>query len=245
MADALIARLERFVSLSDAEREAVAEAFLKRRSVKGGTQIVREKNEADGIVTIIDGMAGQYRVRADGKRQIVGYFLPGDFVHFGALASDETLFGVSTFTHSIVSVIETPDFLALVSSTPTLSRGFWHLTIEQLSIAREWIVQLGLASAEQKLAQFFCEQHYRMEEIGRADGGTISLPVTQRDLGDITGLTSVHVNRTLQEMRANGLIAFEGGALTILDSQRLRRIALFDSGYLEWRKGKWAPPIPA
>ncbi|MCB1542428.1 MAG: Crp/Fnr family transcriptional regulator [Rhodoblastus sp.] len=236
MTNSLIARLEQFVRLSEVEKESVTTKFRHRRNTPAGRDIIHELDHADGVVVIIDGFAAQFKVKDDGKRQIVGYFHPGDLLHFGALAADEAVFGVTAFAQTTTSAIEADSFLALTSSSQSLSRAFWHLAIEQLSIAREWIVELGLGSAAQRLAHLFCEQHYRLEEVGRVNDGAFNFPLSQRDLGDTIGMTHVHVNRTLQELRGDGLIAFDGVKLQILDLARLRRLAKFDPQYLQWRK---------
>ena len=232
----LISRLEKFVTLTEADRRAVDSTFRHRRTTSAGRDVIQELGHADGVVVITEGFAGQFRVRDDGRRQIVAFFHPGDLIHFGSLAAENAVFGVTAFTPTVTSSIDVDGFLSLTTSSQMLARAFWHMAIEQLSIAREWLVDLGLGSAQQRLAHLFCEQHYRLEEIGRAGAGIVRLPLSQRDLGDTIGITNVHVNRTLQELRSAGLLSFDGLDLQIFDLKKLRQIAKFDPQYLQWRK---------
>jgi CRP-like cAMP-binding protein len=235
---ALISKLQSFSRLSDNDKKALMHAFLRKRTVAAGEDILHEDDVAEGLVIIISGLAGRFRLLGDGRRQIVGYLLPGDLVDYGSLASDRTQYGVRAFAPTTISRIASAELLALMSQSPELIRALWSTAVQELSLAQQWILNLGQRDAEQRLAHLFCEQYYRMREIGQAHDGAFNLPLTQRDLADSVGLSNVHVNRVLQKLRREHMIAFDGVALKILDLAAVERIAEFDPHYLQLRRTK-------
>jgi len=99
-------------------------------------------------------------------------------------------------------------------------------------VQREWTLNLGQRSAYERLAHLLVELYLRLKAVGRAEDGRCDFPLTQNDLADATGLTSVHVNRTLQELRRDGLIELERKQLQILDLERMMDISMFNANYL-------------
>lgn len=123
-------------------------------------------------------------------------------------------------------------FERLAASHPRLIRALWSDAFVAASIQREWIVSLGQRSAYERVAHLFCEVFIRLQTVGLVEGDSCEFPVTQTELGDATGLSTVHVNRTLQDLRAAGLIVLKGRTLHIPDLPALKRAALFNPRYL-------------
>ena len=125
-----------------------------------------------------------------------------------------------------------------LSERPAIARALWWTTLVDEATLREWLVNIGQRDAETSIAHLFCELHLRLKAIGLSDGGDFSLPVTQTELGDTMGLSTVHVNRSLQSLRAKRLITLRGGRLVILDVARLRAACQFNPNYLHFGPGK-------
>ena len=124
----------------------------------------------------------------------------------------------------------------MVDARPHLIRGLlWHEMVAS-GIQREWLLSIGQRSPLERLAHLFVELHQRLKAVGLVDDHSFDFPITQHHLAEANGLSLVHVNRTLQEMRRDGLIALAERRLTILDFARLKRIAMFNSNYLHFNR---------
>ena len=115
---------------------------------------------------------------------------------------------------------------------PRITAAFWRETLIDAAIFREWMVGIGRRKAPSRIAHLLCEMYVRLDSIGMAENWTVTLPITQEELGDALGLSAVHTNRALQELRGQDLIVFERSKLTILDWQRLVQVGEFDPTYL-------------
>jgi CRP-like cAMP-binding protein len=124
----------------------------------------------------------------------------------------------------------------LMRRFPTLTELLWRDTLIDAAIFREWIVAMGQRPAQSHLAHLLCEVFTRLRAVGLTVDHACSLPLTQAELGDACGLSTVHVNRTLQDLRRNGLIELQHSRLTILDWARLKEVAQFDPAYLHLRE---------
>jgi CRP-like cAMP-binding protein len=164
----------------------------------------------------------------DGGRQITGFLLPGDICDTGAAILKQTDHSIFALTQVKIASITRA---ALIEATRE-RQAFWWASLVDEAVLRTWIVNLGRRDAHARIAHLLCELHARMKRVGLIQDGEFSLPLTQEQLADALGLTSVHVNRTLQRLRAEGLVALRNRTLTILDTERLSEVAGFDAGYL-------------
>ena len=226
-------KLERRDALSAEERDALIAAAGPRESFAAGSDLVREGDRPDRSILVTQGFTTRYRVLADGQRQITAIHLPGDFV-------DLHSFLLHTMDHSVgalsnVRVVTFPhaNLRLITERYPHLTRLLWLTTLLDSAIHREWIVAMGRRTAAQQLAHLICEIFSRLHLIGLAEfDQEVSLPITQIELGDTLGLSAVHVNRTLQQLRAEQLIIWQGQSVRVLDWARLTKVAEFDSAYL-------------
>ncbi len=233
VANPLVAKLERFVSLGFDEVASIDALCRERRKLPADHLIIEEGSRPDHVCMILHGFAYRYKTLAGGRRQILGYLVPGDLcdVHFAVF---------DRLDHSIAAlgdcqVVEMPiaALLDLIARHPSIERGLALAALVDRSILHEWLLNIGQRNAYQKLSHFFCEMSARLEAIGHVNGdGSLDLPLNQAALADTIGLTLVHINRTLQRMRSEGLIALRGRRLTIQDQQRLAAIAGFEKDYL-------------
>ncbi|ACK84206.1 helix-turn-helix domain-containing protein [Methylorubrum extorquens] len=231
----LIRKLERFAMLSEADRALLEQISASPRTVPAGTDLVREGDEPDGVFLVLSGFACRHKMRANGARQINAYLLPGDLCDLDVALLDEMDHTITTLSVCKV-VLLAPEVIAnLLSHHPQIARALRKSTLVDEATLREWLINIGRRSTIERLAHLFCEVLLRLRAVGLADETSYELPLTQVDLADTTGTTSIHVNRSLRELRQRGLIELEGGRLTILDYARLRALAEFRANYLHLR----------
>ncbi len=169
---------------------------------------------------ILDGWACRYKPFPDGRRAIVALLLPGDLCDPFAFRRARMDHAIGALTPVTVARI-TPDQIGdAIRDRPAVEECLWREMLATTAIHREWIASVGRRSAIERLAHLFCELHLRLTRVGLADGATLPMPVTQPDLADALGQTSVHINRTLKELRTSGLVALRGRRLTIRDLGR-------------------------
>jgi CRP-like cAMP-binding protein len=204
--------------------------------------IVKERTKQSSIPLILKGWACRYRDLPNGKRQLTTLYLPGDLCEpFGALPSF-TSDGLCALTPVMFARVGLQEIEQALVCGPSIRRALWWDLLMATSIEREHLVSLGRRSASERIAHFFCEVQVRLTMVGHGNALSYDMPVTQADMSDLLGLTSVHVNRSLQDLRRSGLIALDRRRLTINDLQGLRELALFDSDYLHARRPPKARP---
>ncbi|MGH8236410.1 MAG: Crp/Fnr family transcriptional regulator [Steroidobacteraceae bacterium] len=228
----LVLRLSRFQPLSPDEARALETAAGPVRLHRPHEDLVREGESAAHIGLLVSGFAYGFRVLPDGRRQIVSYLIPGDLCDPRLLLLPTATHTVSTLTAANVVVFARETLLALIERDPRLGRALCWLALQEEMIAREWLVNIGQRTALERLAHLLCEIFTRMQAVELTDGGRCELPLTQVELADTLALSTVHINRTLQELRRQGLVSLSGGMLEIHDFNALRAVGMFASAYL-------------
>jgi len=232
MNDVLGTRLGNYCRLSEDELQALGTLSRDRpRRQRAKTDLIREGEPPRCVFLILSGWAFRYKAMEDGRRQIINFLLPGDMC-------DLNNFILSEMDHTI-SALTAIEFVELAHEKvaeigdlfPRIARAFWWHMLTSASSQRQWTMNLS-RSAIERIGHLFCEVFSRLEAVGLTRGNACDLPVTQIELAEATGLTSVHVNRTLQEMRAAGLVILKEKVLEIPDMARLRHAALFTPNYL-------------
>jgi len=231
----LILKLEQFTKLSAEDKQVlnhVASEGVRQIGPRG--DIIREGDRPQTLNLILSGWACRYKHLEDGRRQIISFILPGDLC-------DSHLFILRQMDHSIGSL--TPVTFAQIPRRrveeitlkyPRITQALSWDTLVSAAIQREWIVSLGQRDALERMAHLMCEIFLRLRGVGMTDGDSCDLPLTQAGLADAMGLSVVHVNRTLQELRATKLIALKGRTLTIPDLRALQDAAQFNPNYLHF-----------
>jgi CRP-like cAMP-binding protein len=169
---------------------------------------------------------------APGKRQIMAFHIPGDIPDLQSLHLTTLDHSLGTITPCEVGFIRHEDVRDLVRRFPRIGDAFWRDTLIDAAVFRAWMVGIGRREAYGRIAHLLCEVMTKLRAVGLADGQRCELPITQVEFGDALGLSTVHVNRTLQELRGNDLITLRGGFLTVLDWDGLREAGEFDPAYL-------------
>ncbi|MFM5915160.1 MAG: Crp/Fnr family transcriptional regulator [Chakrabartia godavariana] len=197
--------------------------------------LARGGERPEHLLQILHGWAGRYRLLSDGRRQITGLYLPGDLCDPCWLDGGRSVQSVVALTPIQASRAPRREMETQAAVDASLMKAMWRQAQFSQQVQAEWLVNLGRKNAIERLSHLLCELYTRLSLAGAAHGPSCDMPLTQLDLADIAGLTPVHVNRTLQEMRAMRLIELQSRRLTILDWEALRRIAWFDPTYLSTR----------
>ena len=231
-ADILIRHLENSGSLAPEDRMAINAALSgPLRSVNARRDVIREGTPPRGVIVIVSGWACRYKMLEDGRRQIVSFLLPGDTcdLHNAVLARMDHSIGALT---AVRYVELSADALQRLSDRPQVGQALWWQMLVNIATQREWTLNIGQRSAAERIGSLFCELLIRLRSIGMASDTAFDFPLTQTDLAEATGLTSVHVNRTVQQMRGAGLISWTGKVLRIPDFPKLQVASLFTPDYL-------------
>ena len=218
--------------LNDDRRTLDSLAQFGIRVARAREDIISEGDEPRAVNLILEGWACRYKTLEDGRRQNIAFLLPGDFCDLHAYILKEMDHSIGTLTPVRYAQIPAAVFEEYTSSRPNISRAFTWDTLVTAAIQREWTVNIGQRSALERVAHLFCELHLRLHAIGLAQDGVFELPVTQIDLAEATGMTSVHINRTVQELRARGYIHWKGKHIEVPNLRGLRNIAHFNANYL-------------
>lgn len=193
---------------------------------------MQEGESAENVHVIVEGWTATYRTLEDGRRQIVSVLLPGD-CHIGSLAEGRARYSLGAITSCVVDVFPVSAVRRAIETDPVLRQDFWSALLASVSMQQEWTVMLGRRTAMERLGHLFCELLYRMRQIGRVVDDSCYFPLTQVDLADAVGLTPVHLNRTLQALRASQLVSLDHRRLAVLDMERLTSLSLFAPLYLD------------
>lgn len=216
-----------------AEEERVIRGLVSEtRRVRADEFVVRAGDELNCSLMLIDGWLVRSKDLPSGERQVMEVHVAGDFADlhgFTLKRLDHDLVSVSECT---LAVVPHERLLDMTERHPRLARVYWLSTNVDAAITRETALSLAQRSAISRMAHLFCELHIRLAVVGKTLGNRFDFPFTQRELAECLGLTVVHVNRTLQELRRKGLIAAENRQISILDKDALEAVAEFDPGYL-------------
>ena len=232
----LIRTLSKFVDLSDRERQAVEGLTINIKMVAGNTAVVREGERSVVCCLLMDGLLHRYKDLPDGRRQTLSYHIPGDIPDLVSLHLDRMDHTLSAIVASRVALISHVSINDLIAAYPVLATAFWRETLIDAARSREWIVNVGARDAASRIGHLICELYVRLRSISLNVGDGFTLLMTQNEISEATGMSAVHVNRTLQELRTGGLIASEGRLLRILDWDGLQKRSSFDPSYLHMQR---------
>src|SRR5215207_4743205 len=232
----LIRKIESIFTLSDDERQTFEGLPMQVTAVGENQDIVRQGDHPSRSCLLLSGFACVYKITGAGKRQIVGFSIAGDMPDLASLHLDILDNSVSTLTQCRVGFVTHEALRDLCMRYPRITSAFWRETLIDAAIFREWVTNVGQREAYSRIAHVFCELLVRLRAVGLAEDHTYDLPITQAEFADAIGVSTVHVNRVLQEMRANGLIELSGDRLFVPDWEALKKAGDFDPTYLHLKK---------
>ncbi|MXQ09987.1 helix-turn-helix domain-containing protein [Microvirga makkahensis] len=209
-------------------------------NLKTDQDIVREGDRPSRSCLILEGFACTYKVTADGKRQIVAFNISGDIPDLQSLHLKVLDSSVGTIESCKVGFIPHEALHDLCTRNPRIAAAFWRETLVDAAIFREWVINIGRREAYSRTAHLLCELLTRLRAVDLAEDHTCDLPITQSELGDALGITTVHVNRVFQQLRTDGLIETNGIRLTVPDWAKLKQVGDFDPTYLHLEQDRAA-----
>lgn len=232
MTNPLIDKLSRRDRLTALEIEVLMDVLEPPRRVAAGVDFVIEHSRPTHSTLLISGFAARYSTLADGGRQITEITIAGDFVDLHSLLMKQMDHGVLALTDVVIAYAPHDRLRAVTEAHPHLTRLLWLDTIIDAAIHRQWLVAMGRRSGLAHLAHLLAELYLRLEIVGLAADHVFDLPLTQTTLGDALGLSAVHVNRLVAELRTQNLVQWTHPRIEILDWARLIALAEFDPAYL-------------
>ena len=236
MPDVVTRRLSTHSPLGEGDGRALGDAVTRTLEFAGGDEIVGQATRPSECHVLLGGMAASSKRLPSGDRQIVKFASPGDFLDLDALTAGRMDYAVTALGPCKVGVIPHEALRDLMRARPALADALWRQGALDAAIYREWVVNVGHRLAPERIAHVTCEVFSRLDEVGETievkGDMQFSWPVTQGDIADATGLSTVHVNRTLQDLRGRELIRFSAGRMTIRDWAALKQLAGFEADYL-------------
>jgi CRP-like cAMP-binding protein len=233
--DSLIRKLESVGRLTGEQRAAIEALPVQVISLRKGQDAVIEGETVTRCLLLLDGFMHRYKALEDGRRQIFAFHTPGDIPDLHSL-------NISHIDHSIaatgdchVGYVSHAALREAFASAAGLVDVFWRMTLIEGAIFRNWMLSMGRRDAVAQMAHLFCELFARLKAVGLAEGNAFHVPLIQEELADAMGISTVHANRVLQQLRRRGLVTFDTKLVQIPDWAALRTFAGFDPSYLHLR----------
>lgn len=230
--DPLFRRWGRRIQLSDDDKRALAALPWSSKTVARDAYLVREGEPTATCTLLISGFAFRQKLVTNGARQIISFHIPGEFLDIQNSLLEVADHNVQTLTRSTVAAVHKNALSELMTERPNIRRAIWLDSLIDSSVFREWVVNVGRRDARARIAHLLCELALRLKASGVSDGDMYDFPITQEQIGDATGPTAVHTNRTLQSLRKEGLISLSSNRLAILEWDQLAEIGDFNERYL-------------
>jgi CRP-like cAMP-binding protein len=232
MIDKLFRKLRVRDELSDEEERALSATIIATENIPAKQVVVKRGEPLDRSILLIEGMMCRYKDLRNGRRQISALHVPGDFLDLHGFTLRRLDHDVMALGPSLVAYAAHSRLKELTEHYPHLTRLLWFTTNLDAAIHREWELSLGQRSGVARAAHLFCELHARLDMVGEVSDGSYAFPVNQSELGECLGLTPVHTNRVLKELREHGLATFRNGVVAIENLRQLEMLAEFDGAYL-------------
>lgn len=219
-------------SLSYADQAAIHAIPHQLATADGGTYLVRQGDKTETCCVVLTGFAYRSRTTGNGGRQILAFHMRGEVVDLQNSVIPIADHSVQTLTRADLAFIPQKAIIEVAAHFPAIGRALSRQTLVEASIAREWMVSLGRRTARQRVSHLICELASLQKAASMTGGPDFAWPVTQEQVADATGLTAVHVNRTMRDLRSDGIISIDRHVLTIGDWDALRREGDFRAAYL-------------
>jgi CRP-like cAMP-binding protein len=225
-------KLRRRTEISQQEEQAIRAAVGDVRQIRADELVIRSGEELNSSLLLLDGWLARSKDLAGGERQVTELHVAGDFADLHGFTLKRLDHDVTALSDCRVAMVPHERIREITEEFPRLGRVFWFSTNVDAAITRELALSLGQRTAISRMAHLFCELYVRLDVVGKAKRDGYEFPLTQRELSECLGLTVVHANRTLQELRRRGLVELENRQLKILDRRGLEGVAEFDPAYL-------------
>lgn len=237
-ADAILKKLDSIAVLSDGDQAALRALPLTVAEVSRDSDILAEGDRPQRSLIVLDGLVCRYRMLSDGGRQITSFHPPGDMPDLQSLFLHRMDHSIAPLCASKIAFVEHRDLRQLIDNRPGLCATLWRDTLIDAAIYREWLVGLGRRRAHQRVAHLMCEMGSRLKAVGLFRNQSFGLPLTQTELADAAGLSPVHLNRVLRDLRSWNLVRFQDYVVSSPDWLATKQLAGFDSAYLHQKPGR-------
>lgn len=227
-----LSSLDAHIRLTEADRAAILELEPEVRTQQPHATLVREGEHPTTCAVLIEGFAIRTKQTISGERAIVGIQIPGDALDLQHLYLECADHDVQMLTNGRLAILQRQGLRALASARPDIGRAITMTNQVDASILREWLLNVGRRSARARTAHLFCELSVRLAGRGLIVEEAFELPMTQEQIGDALGLTSVHINRTIKALESEGLLSRSHRSVRVINWERLREVAEFDDLYL-------------
>lgn len=235
MKNRFINKLERLAALSPDDARALATATSNPTKVSAKRDLIREGDRPGPVFVVLEGWACRYKILPSGTRQVLAFMMPGDCcdLHVGLL--DEMDHSIQTITPAVVATIDRQEMDAILDERRAVAKAMYISQLIDEGTMRAWITSMGRRASIERVAHLICELYLRARNIGLTTEPRLTLPLSQLLLADALGMTPVHLNRVLRELRLGGAMSLQRGSLLITDPGKLIQIAGFDENYLHRR----------
>ncbi len=213
--------------------EALLKAVVNTRTVEPRSNVLREGDVPTVAHVLLEGHTYRYRLLRDGRRQITALLIPGDVCDLAAVMQGRANYSVVAVTSCVLGELPANAIADPTTADPDLARALWRRLLRDEAISREWLVNMGCRTALERVAHLICEIRVRLQAVGLTKGDAFKMQLTQAELADLLGLSTVHINRTLKHLRETGLVDFSKSTMSILNVPALEKVADFDPTYLE------------
>lgn len=225
-------RLASRSSLTADEKAVIVGLPGQMEQIAARADFVQQGEQVHHSCLIVAGLVGRFGQNSEGARQTTCLYIPGDMADLSSVVSPKSAWGLAALAPTTILRVPHADLRRIAALHSGVAEAFWRDSVADGSIFSEWVVNVGRRSALARIAHLFCEMSIRYERIGQGNRGSFPLPITQADLGDATGLTSVHVNRTLKELRERSIVSARAGKITIHSWDKLVSIGEFDGAFM-------------
>ena len=229
----LTRKLSAFVTLSESELAVLARLHQRRRTFVAGRDLVQQGQSKQAAYILSEGWVCSYKLQPDGSRQIVDVQIPGDFLGLRSVLLHTSDHGVEPITDILAAEVLASDLLEAFAQTPRLATAVLWAASRDEAMVVEHLVGLGCRDADARMAHFLLELGARLALVGMGGKAGYACPLTQYHLADTLGLSAVHVNRVLRQLREDGLVTFRDGQVSFNDYDRLVALAGFDPAYMD------------
>jgi CRP-like cAMP-binding protein len=228
----LTRKLDAFTGLSQDEKRAITELPFAPHRFKADQDVAKLGDVPHASFTILEGWACRYKMVEGGRRQIMSFHVPGDLPDLQTVFLPRLDHSIAAITPLTVAFIQHRDLRELIRKHDGIARALWRDALVEAAIFREWMVGIGRRSAHERIAHLLCEMATKLQAVGLFEGETYAWPVTQVEVADALGLTDVHVNRVLRDLKKGGLLTLKRGSFTVQDWPALKALGQFDPLYL-------------
>jgi CRP-like cAMP-binding protein len=229
---ALLRRLSTVSGLEEEDIEAIRALPIAIRQLEGGQFIVRDADRPSECCLVVEGFCVRAKSTAAGQRQILSIHIPGEIPDLQSLHLHVMDHDLIALVPSTLGFISHAALRALTRARPKVAELLWRDTLIDAAIFREWIVNVGQRPAPNRFAHMIVELRERLAVIGMVEGNAFDMPLTQEQIGEAMGITAVHANRIIKQLRDDNVLDFHRGRVTVRDEGRLQELADFDRRYL-------------